>query len=572
MDTKILIIDLIDGKIKEIPLKIELAKLYLGGRGLGVKILFDNLDLGVDPLGEDNILIFSVGPVTGLVPMSGRHAVISKSPLTGTIFDSSAGGFFGAELKRTGYDTLVFLNKSDRPVYLKLSDGDVELKDAKCFFGKNTKEVTKILSKDGSRVACIGRAGESMVPIANIMNDFVHACGRGGLGAVMGSKNLKAVVVKGSKKPKIADKDFFDRSRKEALRLLKVNPITSKGLATYGTSVLVNLINYMGVMPTGNFKKSRFDFAEGVSGEHINENYDILRKSCYNCFIACKRKTIDGIEVPEYETLWAFGPDLENPDLDLIFEANRLCNDYGMDTISCGSTIACYKELSSVKIKNLPNIVKKMGELKGIGQNLGRGSLAYSIKKKDLSASMQVKGLELPGYDPRGALGMALSYATSNRGGCHLRAYMVAPEILGKPTLVDRLSFSGKAGLVQTFQNTLATVDSLIMCKFSSFALSEEEYAHMLSAVTGLNFTSEDLMLIGERIWNLERLFNQKEGFSKKDDTLPDRFFGKGGINKKEFDQSLREYYRFRDWDENGILRKDKIKELRLDEGKIILK
>ncbi|MDY6964478.1 MAG: aldehyde ferredoxin oxidoreductase family protein [Halobacteriota archaeon] len=571
---KISVVDLIDRRIKEIPLNFELAKSYLGGRGLGVKLLSDNLEAKTDPLSEDNILIFSVGPITGVAPMSGRHAVISKSPLTGTIFDCSAGGFFGVALKRTGYDALVFLNRSDEPVYLDISEEGIGIKDATEIWGKNTKDTTNILSEDGGRVACIGRAGERQVPIANIMSDYVHACGRGGLGAVMGSKNLKAVVIKGSSKskPEIKERELFTRSREEAMRLLKVNAVTSKGLVSYGTPVLVNLINYMNIMPTENFRKSRFEFSEEVSGEYINKNYELTRRSCYNCFIACKRKTKDGLEVPEYETLWAFGPDCENSDLDLIFEANRLCNDYGLDTISCGSTIACYKELTDCDIEDFTGIIEDIGDSRGNRGFLGRGSLEHSREKEDPSASMHVKGLELPGYDPRGALGMALSYATSNRGGCHLRAYMVAPEILGVPNLVDRLSFDGKAGLVQIFQNILAAVDSLVMCKFSSFALSGEEYAGMLSAITGVNFTSEDLMKVGERIWNVEKIFNLKEGFSRDDDTLPDRFFGKGGIDKREFDRSLEEYYRFRGWDEDGVPGRDKMNELRLGECKISLR
>ncbi|HEY9246312.1 MAG TPA: aldehyde ferredoxin oxidoreductase C-terminal domain-containing protein, partial [Candidatus Methanoperedens sp.] len=405
------------------------------------------------------------------------------------------------------------------------------------------------------------------VPIANVMNDYFHACGRGGLGAVMGSKMLKAIVVRGDKKPGIADEDAFRKARRDALRLIKAGPVASKGLSTYGTSAMVNLMNYLKILPADNFRKTEFRSADRISGESIRESYEFKSHTCYNCVIACKHiiksGALAGYEIPEYETLWAYGPGCNNADLETIIKVNRMCNDYGIDTISSGSTIAAYAEIMGSDIKEFSELVKKTGEKEGIGEELGRGSKVLSdLHGKNVG--MHAKGLELPGYDPRGLLGMALAYATSNRGGCHLRAYMAAPEVLGKPKKVDRLTFSGKAGLVQFFQNEMAALDSLVLCKFASFAVSEVEFANILRAATGVDYSTEEFLRCGERTWNLERLFNIKAGFSRKDDTLPERFFGKSGIDRAEFERALEEYYQFRGWDENGVPAENKLEELGL--------
>ncbi len=564
---KIVIIDLTDSRITQTKSNTAILHSFIGGRGLGVKLYCDVIDPGIYPLAPENILIFATGPLTGTAsPMSGRHVMVSKSPLTGTIFDSSSGGFFGKELKFAGIDALIIKGKAQQPVYISIINDAIDILPAEKLWGENVRSCIHKLSPQG-RVACIGRAGERLVTIANVMNDYFHACGRGGLGAVMGSKNLKAVVVKGDQRPTIADEEGFERARQDALRLIKAGPVASKGLSTYGTSALVNLMNYMKILPTRNFQNSEFGGADRVSGEFIKEHYDIKGHACYNCIIACKHiiksGALEGHEIPEYETLWAYGPDSNNTDMDAIIRANRLCNDYGIDTISSGSTIAAYAEIMNEDITELSELVKKIGENEGLGKELGRGSkaLAGSYGK---DVAMHAKGLELPGYDPRGVLGMALAYATSNRGGCHLRAYMVAPEILGKPKKIDRLTFSGKAGLVQIFQNEMASLDSLVLCKFASFAVSEEEFANLLSSATGIDYSTEEFLRCGERIWNLERLFNIRAGFTRKDDTLPERLFGSGGINREEFERTLDEYYHFRGWDENGVPTEEKLRELNL--------
>jgi len=568
---KIAKISLAERKVEDIPLEKEFLSDYLGGRGLGVKFVYDLVEPGLDPFSPENILVFAAGPLTGTTcPTSGRFATVSKSPLTGTIFDCSGGGNFGPELKFAGLDGLLIFGKSDEPVYLEIDNGKISIKDANHLWGKNTREVTRELSKFG-RVACIGRAGEKGVRFANIMNDYTHTCGRGGLGAVMGSKNLKAIVVRGEKKVPLFDRERYKKYFQDITRLLIASPVSSKGLNEYGTAVLVNLINYMKILPTGNFRLSRFDFAEEISGERINSAFPIKKTPCYACPIACKREVRDTeMEIPEYETISMFGSSCRISNIETVMKANRICNEYGMDTITSGSTIACYMEVTGEELtdEELLKLVELIGERKDIGQELSEGSMRYALAHNKLDRSMQVKGLELPGYDPRGVLGLALGYATSNRGGCHLRAYMIGPEIFGKPKLVNRLSFSGKSGLVQVIQNLFTAVDSLVVCKFALFSVGEEEWANILTAVTGVDFVSERLLEIGERIWNVERLFNLKEKFSKEDDTLPERFFQEDGgvegrhIKKDEFLASLLEYYRFRGWDSEGVPAKEKLQQL----------
>ncbi|CAG0974194.1 MAG: aldehyde ferredoxin oxidoreductase family protein [Candidatus Methanoperedens sp.] len=556
------IIDLTNGKIIEKKNYLNELRSYIGGRGLGVKLYSDMILPYIDPLSPENILIFTTGPLTGTrAPLSGRHVMVSKSPLTGTIFDSSSGGFFGKELKFLDLDALIIKGAADEPVYISIQDENLQINNAIDIWGKNVRECTDQLSRKGS-VACIGRAGERLVPIANVMNDYFHSCGRGGLGAVMGSKKLKAIVVKGTLKPAIADEDRFEKARSEAKGLIKRG---SSGLSTYGTSALLNLMNYQKILPAGNFRKKEFSDASMVSGEFIKENYDIKGHACYNCAIACKHiiksGAFEGYEVPEYETLWSFGPDNNNSDMGSIIKVNRLCNDYGIDTISAGSTIAAYAEIMGEDVKEFTELVKKMGDNVGVGKELGKGSKALSNSRgKDVS--MQCKGLELPGYDPRGLMGMALAYATSNRGGCHLRAYMAGPEVLGKPKKVDRFTFSGKAELVKIHQDETCSIDSLVLCKFASFSVPKEIFAELLSAATGVDYSIEEFLQCGERIWNLERLFNNKAGFSRKDDILPERFFKTDGIDRNEFEKSLDEYYLQRGWDEFGVPTGGKLREL----------
>jgi aldehyde:ferredoxin oxidoreductase len=562
-EAKIAAIDLSSGKIK-VKTDEKLIERYYGGRGLGVKLLFDSLPAAIDPLSAENAIIFAVGPLTGIAPMSGRHSVVSKSPLTNTIFDSSAGGFFGVELKRCGYAALAIRGKVDSPVYIEIHSEEIDIKSGVKLWGLNIEDTYKILSKKG-RVACIGRAGERLSKLANIISDGTHACGRGGLGAVMGSKKLKAVVVNGSLDLNPMNEKKYRDAEARAMRLIKASQALSKGLAEYGTPALVNLMNHLRVLPANNFRERGFAYAEEISAEYIKENFELERKSCAKCAIACKRIIKNSkLSIPEYETIWAFGANLNNHDIREIIKVNKLCNDYGIDTISTGATIASYAELNNCEVSNPSELVKIIAEKNELGEALSEGSLAYCRSKGKPEASMSVKALEIPAYDPRGLCGQALAYATSNRGACHLRAYMVAMEILGKPKLIDRYSFTGKPALVALIQNLSAAVDSLILCRFSSLALSEKEYADLLSAAVDKEITSQDLLATGERIWNLERLFNIREGFAFKDDTLPMRFFSSDGLSRKEFELALREYYQVRGWNREGVPLLKKLKALEL--------
>jgi aldehyde:ferredoxin oxidoreductase len=527
---------------------------------------------GAAALSPDNLLVFAPGPLTGTrTSTSGRHAVVSKSPLTGTIFDCNAGGDFGVAMKSAGLDYIAIAGRAPSPVVLAIDGERVALEPAKGLWGANRSQVLEALSGRGS-VACIGKAGERNTLIAAIMHGRGSAAGRGGLGAVMGSKLLKAIVVRGDRKPAVADEAAFTRRIADLSRLLIASTVASKGLAQYGTSSLVNLINYMRIIPTANFRRAYFAPAEAVSGETIAETYKSRRAPCAGCPVGCKRES-GGRQVPEYETLAMFGPNNENADLEIIFEANRLCNEYGLDTISAGAAIACYAELEGRALggQEMLELVRQMGQGEGVGAELAQGTARYAAARGHPDAAMQIKGLELPGYDPRGVLGLALGYATSNRGACHLRAYMVGLEILGKPKLIDRTSWQAKSWLVTLAQNIFAAVDALVVCKFALFTAGEEEFANLLSAVTGVDYPSEALVRVGERIWNLERLFNLREGFGAADDTLPARFFSEDGdertphLDRAEFDRVRAEYYDFRGWDAQGRPTAEKLRALGLE-------
>ncbi len=540
------IVDLSDERITVKKIDDQILQDYVGGRGLGVKIYFDLITPNIDPFSPENVLVFAVGPLTGVAPMSGRHVVVSKSPLTDTIFDSNAGGFWGKELHYAGFDALVIKGEADEPRYLRISDGEIALEDATSLWGLNVDEVTGKLQKYGS-VACIGRAGEKGVLYANIMNDLTHTAGRGGLGAIMGKKKLKGIVVQGTQKPEIADLEAYKVALKEMVRLLEASPPVNKGLRVFGTSMLYDIVNYLEVMPTNNYQRSHFDGGSQLSGDYIIEHYSIESHGCWGCPINCKKRDKErDIELPEYETIWAFGPNLENGDYEKIVEANVKCNRYGLDTITAGSTIALYREITG---EDYLDRIQEIGE----GKVLTEGARIVAMKHNATKKSMDIKGLELPGYDPRGLYGQALSYATSNRGGCHLRAYLVAPEIIGKPKLIHRLNPADKPGLVVIFQNLSAAVDSLVLCKFTTFAMGEVEYSKLLSAVTGVHYRSEDILRFGERIYNLERLFNVQAGIGGEEDTLPLRIFeGENALSREIFQEMLREYYEFRGW-KDGI-------------------
>lgn len=594
MNNSILKINLDSEKFSEKEIDDEILENYLGGRGLGVRLISDYLPKGVDPLSKENPLIFSIGPVTGsTIPTSGRFSLVTKSPLTNTIFHSNSGGFWGPYFKKCGYDCLFIEGKTHSgKVYIVIDGHDhIEVKDARNLWGLKTSEtVEKIKEIEGKncQVLCIGPAGENLVRISGIMNQAQRAFGRGGVGAVMGSKSLKAIVVKnGNKQFPITNKEHLKKLNVVAIDKIRVVPITSQGLASFGTAALVKVINSFGMFPVKNFQSAWTDSnqIDLVSGERLRDDYLENDEGCYNCIIRCGRLTNTGEmsgKGPEYESLWALGPLTGIFDLKTITHANYLCNDYGLDTMSTGGTIACAMELQQNGIIREPllkfgnkdalcKIVEDIALKKGIGAELAEGSLRFSKKYKAEGYAMQVKGLELPAYDPRGAFGHALNYAVSSRGACHLTGFLVAPEVLGVPKKVDRFTVRGKSDLLFLKQNQSAVEDSLVVCKFVGYALGFEFQARFLSAILDKEVSITDLITIGERIYTLERLFNVREGFSKKDDVLPKRFLEiplKEGPSKDRIVplvDLLNEYYEVRQWDENGVPTDQLLKSLSLN-------
>lgn len=594
----VLRVNLTDNTIKKEALNLEMAKKYLGARGLGVKTLIDEVDPKVDPLSPENKFIIAAGPLTGApVPTSGRFMVVSKAPLTGTIGIANSGGKWGAELKFAGYDMIIVEGKAAKPVYLSIADDNVEIKDASDLWGKLTEETTDMLKgKEGdkAKVLCIGPAGEKLSLMAAVMNDVDRTAGRGGLGAVMGSKNLKAITVKGTKKVSLFDEERTKNTSGEKTKTLLNDPVAGGGLPTYGTAVLVNIINESGIHPIKNFQESYSDQADKISGEAMTETCLVRKNPCYRCPIACGRwvKLNSGKECggPEYETLWSFGSDCNVFDLDAVNNANMLCNEYGLDTISAGATIAAAMELyqkgfikdEDIKADGLSlnwgdaeaitGWTKKMGLREGFGDKMSDGSFRLCEGFGAPEISMTVKKQELPAYDPRGVQGHGITYAANNRGGCHIKGYMISPEILGYPEKLDRFALDGKAAYAKVFHDLTAVVDSLGLCIFTTFGLGLKDFTELYNAVAGDIYTDETLLQAGDRIWTLEKIFNLKAGLTKADDTLPKRLLedpiaeGPSKGNVHHLDVLLPEYYSVRGWDENGIPKDETLVSLGLDE------
>ncbi|KKG11997.1 aldehyde:ferredoxin oxidoreductase [Methanosarcina sp. 2.H.T.1A.6] len=545
----------------------KLIRMYLGGRGLGIKLLSELADPDINPLSPENPLIFTAGPLTGLAPMASGAVLTSKSPLTGTIFSWNMGGGFGRELKKAGIDALVITGKAKKPSFVEVRGEDIKIVQADHLWGKNIEACTEALKNKGS-VACIGRAGEKGVLISSFVIDSVHS-GRGGLGAVAGSKLLKAMVVKGEKERLPASPEKFKDLETKMLKLFEANPVLSKGLANYGTPSLVKLLDYMDLIPCKNFSGRGTTFADLFSGEYIKTSFELEKESCPACPLGCKRRIIKtGQILPDYDSLWAFGFNLENPDFNSVLRADRICKDYGLDPISAGSVLGACAELKSGKIdlRELETLLEAIGG----GSEPGNGARKYFSARKREYLSMDVKGLELGGFDPRGIRGQALAYATSCHGGDYFTAFMVGPEVLGKPLLLDRFSLKGKAGILQVFENLTAVLDSLVLCPFSIFAINEELCSALLHSGVGMEVSPAELLKSGERIWNLEKIYNLRAGFTRKDDALPERFFEAGSdergdeIPRQEFEVALQEYYRYRGWDTEGVPSQGKLRELGL--------
>ncbi len=583
----VLDVDLGAKSSKSYPLDRDVARRFVGGRGLGARLLWDLVGPEVDPLSPENVLIFTNGPLTGTgYQTSNRFSVSTKSPLTGTILDANSGGYWGMQFKKAGYDVMIIRGRAAAPVWIEIKDASPAFHDAAELWGLRVFDVTRRLGQDNNRrnVLCIGPAGENLCRIASILNDRERCLARGGTGAVMGSKNLKAIVIEGKQRPEIQDPERFKFMLYETRKLLATSPLTSQALPEFGTVVLMNIMNNIGALATRNHQQTQFEGAEAISGEELTDKYLVKNAACWACPISCTRvsrtEKVEG-EGPEFETAWAFGAQCGIDDLPAIIEANSHCNDLGLDTISAGSTIACAMELSEKgylasdlrfgRADQLVPTIEAMAYRRGVGSDMADGSLRLGAKYGHPELSMSAKGLEMPAYDPRGMQGQGLLYATSNRGGCHMRGNMLGVEVLGVPKLVDRFQVQGKSGFVILHQNLAAAIDSLVLCKFTNLGVSEEYFARVLSAVTGIPYATGDLIKVGERVWNLEKLFNLREGFSRRDDTLPPRLLNEAASGPSQgwvvqLEPMLEEYYRARGWDRDGVPTRRKLVELELED------
>lgn len=563
------------------PLNMDTAVKYIGGRGLGTRMLLDEGCATVDPLSPENKLIYITGPMTGTaVPTGGRYMVVTKSPLTGMIACSNSGGIWGAILKYAGWDAVIVEGKADAPVYLEINDRSVKIHDASYLWGKKSLETEKLLKEkhEGYSVLNIGPAGENQALLAAIMNDSDRAAGRSGVGAVMGSKNLKAIVVKASKTQiDPHDADALRTNAVDCIKKLRANGVTGEGLPTYGTAVLVNIVNNIGAMPTRNWQESYYPEADSFSGETMKDTSLVKNHACHRCPIGCGRvvKLEDGSVVggPEYEPLWAYGANCGNSDLDSINKANEICNEMGLDAISTPCTIAAAMELYDkglITDEDCDGVPLKWGSKEAIvvwTERMGLCSNPLAKLMADGSyrlcehyglpeLSMSVKKQEIPAYDARAIQGIGITYATSNRGGCHVRGYMISPEVLGLPEQLDRETVEGKAQWCKIFQDLTSVIDAMGMCLFSSFALGAPEYAALLNAGTGTNYDVNGLLEVGERIYNLERMFNKAAGMKPEDDRLPKRIAEEKIVNgpsegmSSQIKLTLPQYYEVRGWKE----------------------
>jgi aldehyde:ferredoxin oxidoreductase len=586
---RILRIDLSRNKISRESLDEKNAEKFIGGKGLGAYLLFNAMDPKTDPLSPSNPLILCTGPLTGsLAPTSGRWCVVTKSPLTSLFLDSQVGGYFGTEMKKSGHDFIIIQGKAQSPVYIAIDDDSVEIKDATHLWGKNTTATEESLRDEG-RVLSIGVAGENCVKFACISTDlFVHGgrggnVGRGGAGAVMGSKNLKAVVIKGTTKMEYYNVEAFRKAVKKSQKIIRENsfiPLRKK----YGTPVWINPVNENQLLPTYNFSRGYFEKADDISGETMLEKIVVKNKSCFNCPIACGKWTKFNFggksyefEGPEYETIALLGSNCGNETIESVAYLGYLCDEYGLDTISAGNVVgfvaeAAERNLVDIAVRfNDPvsqgELLRKIAHREGIGNDLAEGVKKFSERIDGTAFAMQSKGMEFPGYDPRGAFGMALAYATSDRGACHQRVWTVRAEMQGD--LSPRYSTEGRAAFVKENQDERACCFSLVLCDFAP--LDVGTFVELLNTATGSEYTEKTYLEAGERIWNLTKLFNVKNGITRQDEKIPERALeeqlekDEAYIGRERFEKMLTEYYELRGWDTNGIPTREKLKALDLE-------
>jgi len=603
---RILRVDLTQGDYSVEDLDPDLAKDFIGGRGLASKLLFDEIDPRIEPLSPENKLIFASGPLTGTGAVSGgRVTTVTKSPLTGTIACSNMGGYFGPEIKFAGYDLIIVEGKSPEPVYLLVMDDDVEIKPALNLWGKTTFEAEDIIREEigdewkarETQIAGIGPAGENLVKFAAIVHDKHTVAGRCGPGAVMGSKNLKAIAVRGTKAISVADGEGFRQTVLDTLNKWKAD----EGLSYFGhtgSAAAIGSNNRRGCLPVSNYQRGTFEGVEGLSWK-AQKTYLVSRRSCFGCPCHCRPeykfsddKFGERHVGMEYETLALLGSNCGVDDLAAVIKANDICNDLGMDTMSAGGTIGCAMELfergylpeADIGFKlNFGNgeamleLLRQTGLRTGFGDIMAEGAYELAKRYGHPELFVGVKKLEMPAYDPRRLQGMGLNLATANRGGCHNRAYTPAYEAFAPPErLMEPSATEGKAALVKKLQDLVTVLDSAGICLFPYAAMDppfqEEEVLSQLEAATGAGYTHDDMLLAGERIWNLERMFNLKAGFTKEDDTLPHRMLeeplpdGPGQGQVCRLDEMLSEYYQLRGWDENGVPTSEKLSELGLED------
>jgi len=563
---KLLRVNLSTGECKSEALNMTWAKDYLGSRGLATKYFTEEVDAKVDPLSVDNKIIWATGPLTGtMASTGGRYTVVTKGPLTGAIACSNSGGYWGAELKFAGWDMVIFEGKSPKPVYLMIENERAQLLDASDIWGKTvweTEPAIKTKHQDPMiRVSSIGRSGENGVLYSAIVNDLHRAAGRSGVGAVMGSKNLKAIAVRGTQGVStVKNPKAFMAATKEAKKVLADNAVTGQGLPTYGTQVLMNVINEVGALPTRNHRDVQFEGAKDISAEAMatpratdGKAHLVTNQACFGCTIACGRiSKIDETHFTvqnrpqywgangglEYEAAWALGAANGVNDLEALQFANLICNEDGIDPITFGATVGAVMELYEMGVltkeqigiespfgsaKALCHLAEITARGEGFGKDMGLGSKRLTEKYGHPELSMSVKGQEFPAYDGRVIQGIGLGYATSNRGACHLRGYTIASEVLGIPVKTEPTDTDGKPELLKAFQDATAAFDAAGICIFTSFAWTLNDVAPQVQAACGDEFTVENLTLIGERIWNMEKDFNLRAGFTRKDDALPKR-------------------------------------------------
>ena len=601
---KILRVNLTDETATAEDVDPQVAREFVGGRGWAIKYLYDEVEPTVSPVAPENKLIFATGPLTATpAPTGNRYTVVTKSPLTGALTCSNSGGVFPTEMKRTGFDLFVFEGQASRPIYLWVNDDHIEIRPAEHLWGKDVHETVDILLKETepkARVACIGPAGERLVKVAAIMNDKHRAAARSGVGAVMGSKNLKAVVVRGTKKTPLAYSEEMKALCKQVRS--EVNQDVKKGsaLREYGTAYVPVVTNEIGILPTRNFQTGVFEGTEKISGHVLTEEFLRRPKPCFGCPIACGRDTQvvhpkyggEG-EGPEYETIAALGSSCGIDNLAAVTKANYLCNELGLDTISIGVTISCAMEMVEKGI--LPEsdvgrplrfgdadaviaLIKDTAYRRGFGDALAEGSHRLASKYGHPEYAITAKGLEFPGYDPRGAKGMGLLYATSNIGASHMAGDIAYSEVFGVPEKLDPLTFEDKPRLVHRYEDAFTVIDAAGLCVFLAvrylfdpdLEMRPARLTGLMNYATGAGYTEESLMGAGERVFNLERMFLLSAGFSKADDTLPKRMLeeplpnGPGKGHVVELDQMLPEFYRLRGWDEDGIPTPEKLEALGL--------